>query len=60
MVREGSGVEIVVVSHGVWLLSIWFTVTGTWRTNGVVRKAGVGLAGHRDGRWLGAGEETLA
>lgn len=58
--REASGREIVVVSHGAVMMALWFHVTGTWRTNGVVRNAGVVLAEHRDGRWLGAREETLA
>jgi len=55
-----SGREIVVVSHGAVMMALWYHVTGTWRTNGVVRNAGVVLAEHRGGRWLGAREETAA
>lgn len=58
--RATSGREVVVVSHGAVMMALWFHVTGTWRTNGVVRNAGVVLAEHQGGRWLGAREETAA
>jgi broad specificity phosphatase PhoE len=54
------GREVVIVSHGAVMMALWFHVTGTWRTNGVVRNAGVVLAEHCGGRWLSAREAEAA
>jgi probable phosphoglycerate mutase len=58
--RATSGREVIVVSHGAVMMALWFHVTGAWRTNGVVRNAGVVLVEHQGGRWLGACEAAAA
>jgi probable phosphoglycerate mutase len=54
------GEDVIVVSHGAVMMSLWWHVTGAWRTNGVVRNAGVVLVEHQGGRWLGAREADAA
>jgi probable phosphoglycerate mutase len=46
--------DIVVVSHGATMMSLWWHVTGAWREGRVARNAGIVVAEHRAGRWHSA------
>jgi probable phosphoglycerate mutase len=46
--------DVVVVSHGAVMLALWWHVTGAWWAGRVARNAGVIVAEHDRGRWLGA------
>ena len=46
--------DIVVVSHGATMMSLWWHVTGAWREGRVARNAGIVVAEHRDGGWQSA------
>lgn len=46
--------DIVVVSHGATMMSLWWHVTGAWREGRVARNAGIVVVEHRGGRWHSA------
>jgi probable phosphoglycerate mutase len=46
--------DMIVVSHGATMMSLWWHVTGAWREGRVARNAGIVVAEHRAGRWQSA------
>jgi probable phosphoglycerate mutase len=46
--------DVVVVSHGATMMSLWWHVTGAWREGRVARNAGIVVVEHREGRWQSA------
>ena len=46
--------DIVVVSHGATMMSLWWHVTGAWREGRVARNAGIVVVEHGEGRWHSA------
>lgn len=46
--------DIVVVSHGATMVSLWWHVTGAWSEGRVARNAGIVVAEHLGGRWQSA------
>lgn len=46
--------DVVVVSHGAVMMALWRHMTGSWGERRVVPNAGVVVAEHRDGSYLGA------
>jgi len=51
--------DIVVVSHGATIMSLWWHITGAWREGRVARNAGIVVAEHRAGRWQSASVPDL-
>jgi broad specificity phosphatase PhoE len=52
--RAAPAEDVVVVSHGAVMTALWWHVTGAWRPGRVVGNAGIVVAEHRRGRYLGA------
>ena len=46
--------DVVVVSHGATMMSLWWHVTGAWREGRVARNAGIVVVEHGEGRWQSA------
>jgi probable phosphoglycerate mutase len=54
LVQRAPEDDIVVVSHGATMMSLWWHVTGAWREGRVARNAGIVVAEHREGGWRSA------
>jgi probable phosphoglycerate mutase len=46
--------DVVVVSHGAVMMALWQHMTGRWGERRVVPNAGIVVAEHRDGAYVGA------
>lgn len=55
-----NGGDVVVVSHGAVMMTLWRHVTGAWGAPRVVPNAGIVLVEHRDGAYLNARTADVA